>query len=93
MAIFDRVYFSWQTGHQKPDEQAYLQVLDENKLNANECLYFDDSEANVASAKALGINSYFYSGFGQAREIIENGYLPKTNVHNEEADGEVSKGE
>lgn len=84
MTIFDNVYFSWQTGHQKPGPQAYLQILDENDLKANECLYFDDSERNVASAKVLGIHSYFYTGVDQTRRIIEDGYLPKTNTSSEQ---------
>jgi|GEM_PF-241448 len=93
MGIFEKVYFSWQTGHQKPGHEAFLDILNEHNLQADECLFFDDSPENVETAKSLGLNAFVYSSPDQAWEIIQNGYLPETNVYNREADGEVPKGE
>ena len=62
MGIFDRVYYSWQTGFVKPDKRAFELLLKENDLNPTECLYFDDSLRNIESAAELGIESYLFDG-------------------------------
>jgi len=60
--LFDKAYFSWQTGFIKPDERCFKLLLEENSLNPNECIYIDDSQNNVDVAKSLGIDAYVYNG-------------------------------
>jgi len=62
LGIFDRVYYSWQTGFVKPDPKAFETLLSENCLRPEECIYFDDSIKNVEQASVLGIKSYIYAG-------------------------------
>ncbi len=64
----DKVYFSWQTGLIKPDPQAWIQILSENNLKPDECLYFDDQEKNLKSAESIGIKSFMFSN----EEKLEN---------------------
>lgn len=60
-ALFDRVYFSWQTGFVKPNPRAFDLLLSENNLKPEECLYFDDGEKNVELGNSLGIKSYIFT--------------------------------
>ena len=59
--VFDKTYYSWQTGLVKPDTRAYELILQENNLKPEDCLYFDDSEKNVEAAKSLGINAFTFT--------------------------------
>ncbi len=67
----DKVYFSWETGFVKPDPKAYLNILREQRLRPEECLYFDDSEENIKSAQKLGIRAIKYISFLETKKIIE----------------------
>ncbi len=68
--IFDKIYYSWQTGFVKPSAEAYILLLTENNLKSEECTYFDDSEENVQVANSLGIKSYVFEGPEQVRKVI-----------------------
>ena len=71
LAQFDKLYYSWQTGFAKPDPNAYKAVLDEQHLTPEDCVYFDDSERNVAAAKSLGIESYIF----ESPEQVQNKFI------------------
>lgn len=58
--IFEKVYYSWQTGFVKPDIRAFQLIFSDLNLKPSECLYFDDSEKNVVMANSLGIEAYIY---------------------------------
>ena len=60
--IFDKVYYSWQTGFVKPNPEAYKKLLADNNLKPEECIYFDDSKENIEVAKKLGIQSFVFEG-------------------------------
>lgn len=68
--LFEKVYYSWQTGFIKPDRRAYQLVLEENNLRPEECLYFDDSQTNVDVATALGIESYLFVGSADVKQKL-----------------------
>lgn len=68
--LFDKQYFSWQTGFIKPDRRAFELLLTENNLKPEECVYFDDSSRNVAAAKNLGIESYMFESPAQVRQLL-----------------------
>jgi putative hydrolase of the HAD superfamily len=55
--FFDKVYFSQHMGLRKPDAAIYHQVLLENKLEASETLFIDDSPANLMGAKKMGLHT------------------------------------
>ncbi len=68
----NKAYFSWETGNIKPDPKAYQQVLEENGLRPENCVYFDDSEENIKAAKSLGINARLFEGIEKTKEIISS---------------------
>ena len=67
----DKAYFLWETGFVKPDKRAYQKVLDENRIKAEDCIYFDDSAENI-QASSLGIKSCLYKGLAKTKKIISN---------------------
>lgn len=69
--LFEKRYYSWQTGFIKPDVRCFQTVLTKNNLKPEECLFFDDSEKNVAVANSLGIEGYVFEGPGQVRAKLQ----------------------
>ena len=70
--VFDKFYYSGQTGFIKPEEGAYKLILEENNLKPEECVYFDDSARYISVAESLGIESYLFEGPEQVREKLFN---------------------
>jgi HAD superfamily hydrolase (TIGR01509 family) len=66
----DAAYFSWETGFVKPSVEAFKNVLSTNDLNAEDVVFFDDSEENVEVAKSLGIVAHVFKGIGETKEIV-----------------------
>ena len=73
--IVDKAYFSWETGFVKPSKEAYQNLLDENILKGEECLYIDDSQENLVVAATLGIVGIKYESteqvVGEVKRILE----------------------
>lgn len=68
--IFEKQYYSWQTGYIKPDNRGFEMILKENNLDAKDCIFFDDSEANVEAASKLGIEAYVFAGVESVKEKL-----------------------
>lgn len=58
-ALFDKVYFSHIIGFRKPQPEAYLHILEENKLHAEETLFIDDSIQNIEGAQRVGLQTIY----------------------------------
>jgi 2-haloacid dehalogenase len=62
----------------KPDPRIYAVMLDRIGRPASECLFIDDSEANITVAKQLGFNTIHFTSSEQlANELIARGLLPQ----------------
>lgn len=70
LMLFDKVYFSSDTGFYKPDPRAYEQLLKENNLRPEDCIFFDDTRRNVEAAKKLGIEAYVFESPEMVREKL-----------------------
>lgn len=70
-ARFERFYLSCEIGYLKPAPEAFLAALDDLRLTASEVLFLDDAPANVAAARALGINAHIADGLAVARRVLE----------------------
>ncbi|MDM5136211.1 HAD family hydrolase [Aeromonas salmonicida] len=61
----------------KPEPDIYRYLLVSFDLKADECLFIDDSPANVAAAKALGIRGMVFTDAHSCRQqLVSLGYLP-----------------
>lgn len=69
--FFDALYFSNETGWVKPEKEAYEQVLREQRLNGEECIFIDDKAENLEPARRLGIKAIQYKNDKQVQEEFE----------------------
>lgn len=72
--LFDKVYFSHELNERKPDEAIYLKVISDLGLQADEVLFLDDSEVNIAAAQAVGMHGIYIPRNGGFIELL-NAYL------------------
>ena len=70
--VFEKAYYSWQTGLLKSDVHAYQNLLRENELRPEECAYFDDKEENIGLAEGLGMKAFIFKDVKNMEEIINN---------------------
>lgn len=68
--LFEKVYYSWQTGFIKPDPRCWQTILTENNLQPADCVYFDDSSTNTQTAANLGIKSYLFTNAEDVKNIL-----------------------
>lgn len=54
---FDELYFSCEVRIMKPDPAIFLHMLEKEGLTPSECIFVDDSAANVATARTLGFTT------------------------------------
>ena len=54
-SCFEKVYFSYDLGMRKPDEEIYNFVIKENNLNPKSTLFVDDNFDNIKGAKKTGL--------------------------------------
>lgn len=54
---FDKIYYSHEIGKRKPDLDSFEFVLEDNQLEAKDCLFIDDNLVNTEAAHNLGITS------------------------------------
>lgn len=59
---FDGIVISAKEKLVKPDKRIYKCILDRYKLNAGECLFIDDLQANIDGAESVGINGHQFQG-------------------------------
>lgn len=57
--FFEKDYYSHLMGMRKPDAEIFLFVLQKHNLIPEETLFVDDSPQHIATAKSLGIQTYF----------------------------------
>ena len=78
LKYFDGEFISADCGLLKPDERIYRMFCEHFSLTPNECVFIDDSPANIESAARVGLNGIvFYSDVALLREqLIEKCILP-----------------
>lgn len=57
-SMFDYIFASHQIGAVKPTAQSFEIVMQRTGFEAKDIIFFDDTQANVDAAKALGITAY-----------------------------------
>jgi len=56
-SLFEKAYYSFELAMRKPDADIYKHVIKHSGLIPEETLFIDDSEANIRTAKLLGIQT------------------------------------
>lgn len=66
---FKKLFISVEVGKKKPDPDIFEHFLEETGLKSEECLFVDDAERNIETAKQLGFQTYQYSDFKSFKEF------------------------
>jgi putative hydrolase of the HAD superfamily len=64
-SIFDAVVISGETGTRKPEPAIYLIATDELGVSPRECVFADDSAANLPPAEELGMATVHFAGVAE----------------------------
>lgn len=74
--VFRDIVVSGQERQLKPEPQIYQTLLQRNGLAAQDCIFIDDSVANVEGARRLGIDAiHFLDAETLAKALAERGLL------------------
>jgi putative hydrolase of the HAD superfamily len=57
--LFEQTYYSSRIGRRKPDIETFEYVLEQNRLDKNETVFFDDSIQHIEGASRAGIKAIF----------------------------------
>ncbi len=71
MPYMDGGLVSFQVGLTKPDPRMYRLLLERYRLQAEECLFVDDTEENVASARDLGFEGIVFQSLEHLLEQLQ----------------------
>ena len=75
---FDGGIISYKENLIKPESEIYTKLLVTYNLNAEECLFIDDTLVNIEAADRLGINTLHFDNF-QTLEKNLNKFIPLKN--------------
>lgn len=68
--LFDDMVISGSVGYVKPEPEIYQIMLDKIQRPAHECLFIDDSLANIAQAKKMGFVTIHFQSPQQLEEEL-----------------------
>ena len=68
--LFKRQFLSFRWGLMKPDAAIYRRAISELGCAPERILFFDDNQANVDGARAVGIDAHLVDGPDAARQIL-----------------------
>ncbi|QJC22580.1 HAD-IA family hydrolase [Arcanobacterium buesumense] len=71
LALFDPALFSCDLGLAKPDPAIYQAAIDALGGHGDDILFFDDTYANVVSAREAGLRAVHFTGLAQAQRDAE----------------------
>ncbi|MEQ8223375.1 MAG: HAD family phosphatase [Candidatus Eremiobacterota bacterium] len=75
LSMFDTIIFSCRVRSVKPEPEIYRMCLSELALKAEDCLFIDDSEKNIAGAEKVGLNTILYTSFDNFKELLKENYI------------------
>lgn len=72
LSMMDGGLFSCHAKFIKPDPEIYAMLCQNYALNPEECLFLDDSEANVKAAKNFGLHAIRFDGYEKSYDRVMN---------------------
>lgn len=69
--LMDGSIFSWQVQQVKPEREIFETLLQRFSLTPQECVFLDDTRANVEAARKLGIQGILFESREQAMEELK----------------------
>lgn len=81
-SLFDKIYYSCETGYRKPQPELFLKIISENNLTPAATLFIDDSIQNIEPARAAGFVPLYYSPSEDLRLFLEQHLNRNLNSEN-----------
>jgi 2-haloacid dehalogenase len=76
LKLFDQIIISGEVGLIKPDPRIFELLLERIRLPAQECIFIDDSAANIEAARQMGFHCiHFQSPAQLEQQLRESGVL------------------
>ena len=69
--LVDGYCLSFQEHLNKPDAEAFLNLMGKYGITAEETVLIDDTKANIQAAKKLGIHGILFTDYERAREELK----------------------
>ncbi|POS00864.1 putative hydrolase of the HAD superfamily [Flavobacterium croceum DSM 17960] len=74
---FEKVFYSYEMGMRKPDEQIFKTILSKYDLNPKKTLFVDDKKANTDAAEKLGMHIWnLQVGTEDVVDLAKQKHLP-----------------
>ena len=70
--VLDDLVLSCEVGMAKPDPGIFELALERSGASADEALFVDDAEVNIAAARRLGLGAHRHTGAAETIEAIED---------------------
>ena len=74
LELFDELIFSCEVGVNKPDPRIYEDCLHRLEIAPQECLFVDDSAANVTGARQAGMHAIRFRSFPEFRQELDQDF-------------------
>lgn len=71
MNVFDGAVVSGNVQWHKPNVHIYQHLIQQYKLNTQECIFIDDKKVNVLVAKSIGMHGIVYDDADAVREQLK----------------------
>lgn len=68
--LFDGIFTSYEIKCEKPEKKIYLKFLERFNLDADKCIFIDDLQENIETAKELGFNTILFTSFEQLKHDL-----------------------
>jgi len=72
LALFEKLFYSFEMDCRKPSIEIFEKVLDYLKLEPKHCLFLDDSKENVKASEKVGIKGMLITDFDQMIVDLKN---------------------
>ena len=76
MAYMDGGIFSYEVKHVKPYKTIYKRLCEKYSLEPCQCVFIDDKQQNVATARALGMEAILFTSYEEARALLNKRLKP-----------------
>jgi HAD superfamily hydrolase (TIGR01509 family) len=69
--FFEKRIYSFDAGYVKPSPEIFKYFFDKTSINASESVYFDDMEANAATGRSYGLDSFIVNDEYEFYEFLQ----------------------
>jgi putative hydrolase of the HAD superfamily len=74
-SLFHRTYWSFRMGKRKPDPDAYVEIISNERISPSETLFIDDSKQNIIAAANLGIKTLHLQNGMELTDLFQGSLL------------------